>query len=66
MLKVTQQDPCGRSSLLSTSHRAPQQWVQGITEGAYPNFRKIQIPDSPRPPPAPLPKAGPGAGECVL
>lgn len=35
MLKVTQQDPGGSSSLLSTPHGAPKPWLQGITEGAY-------------------------------
>lgn len=53
MLKVTQQDPGGgSSSLLSTWHRVPPQWLQRLPKGAYSNFRKLQIADlGPRPVP---------------
>lgn len=61
MLKVTQQDPGGSSSLLSTSHGAPKQGLQGTTEGAYSNFRKIQIPDLP-----PIPPQSRPWGLCAL
>lgn len=62
MLKVTQQDPRGRSSsLLSTWHRVPQQWLQRLPEGAYSNFRKLQIADL-APHPAPPEERGWGLG----
>lgn len=42
----------GSSSLLSTWHRVPHQWLQRLPKGAYSIFRKLQIADL-APAPAP-------------